>query len=53
MAAGTSPAITSLPAGGYQTAFRANTGNLWTAGTADVTDRGLTVAAGTSPSIAP
>ena len=26
------PAVVALPAGGYEVAFQANTGNLWTVG---------------------
>ena len=34
MMTGTSPAITGAAGGGYEVAFQANTGNLWTVGSA-------------------
>ena len=37
MMAGTSPAITALSGGGYEVAFQANTGELWTVGSAGST----------------
>ena len=55
MMAGTSPAITALPGGGYEMAFQANnTGNLWTVGNSGNTDWGPAdrMMAGTSPAIA-
>ena len=56
MMKGTSPAISGLPAGGYEVAFQANTGNLWYVGqgSGSITrgDRGLGMKAGTSPAIA-
>jgi hypothetical protein len=58
MKAGTSPAITGLPAGpglssnGYEMAFQANTGILWTAGTEGTQNLGLGMMADTSPAIA-
>ncbi len=51
MRAGTSPAITALPGGGHEMAFQANTGALWTVGTAGTRNWGLGMKAGTSPSI--
>jgi hypothetical protein len=51
MLAGTSPSIAALPSGGYEVAFQANTGNLWTVGSADNGDHKLGMLAGTSPSI--
>jgi hypothetical protein len=48
--AGTSPSIAGVE-GGYQVAFQANTGNLWTAGALGTRDWGLAMMAGTSPSI--
>jgi hypothetical protein len=53
MAGGTSPSITQLPNGGYEAAFQANTGNLWTAqsGASGGTNLSQGMMAGTSPSI--
>jgi hypothetical protein len=51
VAAGTSPSITALGDGGYEVAFRAANGHLWTAGEGGSKDWGLGVAPGTSPSI--
>ncbi|MGW4731673.1 hypothetical protein ACWEQC_21325 [Streptomyces shenzhenensis] len=50
MMKGTSPAITSVK-GGYQMAFQANNGILWTTGTLGTYNTGLGMAPGTSPSI--
>jgi hypothetical protein len=52
MMAGTSPAITALPGGGWAAAFQANTGNLWTV-TSDgaIRDTGQKMLSGTSPAI--
>jgi hypothetical protein len=50
MMAGTSPAITSL-GGGYEVAFQANTGSLWTVGTDSHGAWNLGMMAGTSPAI--
>src|SRR5207302_873953 len=49
---GTSPSITALPGGGYEMAFQANTGSLWSVGTDPHGDWGLGMKDGTSPSIA-
>jgi hypothetical protein len=53
MAGHTSPAITQLPNGGYEVAFQANTGVLWTAqsGASGGTNLSQGMMAGTSPSI--
>jgi hypothetical protein len=48
----TSPSIVALPAGGFEVAFQANTGALWTVGAAGNTAWSLGMRAGTSPSIA-
>ena len=48
---GTSPSIAAV-AGGYQVAFQANTGMLWTVGALGTRDWKLALMAGTSPSIA-
>ena len=50
MMAGTSPSIAG--GGSYNIAFQANTGNLWTYGTAGSGDRRLGMARGSSPTIA-
>ena len=52
MKAGTSPAIAASPQGGYEVAFQANTGNLFTYGGAGAGDHSQGMMAGTSPSIA-
>lgn len=53
MMAGTSPAITALTDGGYQVAFQANTGSLWTvhSGAAGGRNLALGMMAGTNPAI--
>ena len=51
MAAGTSPSIAKLPSGGYQSAFQANSGVLYTWGPAGNASTGQGMAAGTSPAI--
>ena len=51
MMTGTSPAITGLPGGGYQVAFQANTGILWTVAAAPGQNLGLGMMTGTSPAI--
>jgi hypothetical protein len=51
MMAGTSPSITGLSGGGFQAAFQANTGSLWTVGSAGSRDWKLGMMAGTSPAI--
>jgi peptidoglycan/xylan/chitin deacetylase (PgdA/CDA1 family) len=51
MKAGTSPAITALPGGGFEAAFQANTGTLWTVGSAATKNWSLGMKAGTSPAI--
>ena len=51
MKAGTSPAITALPGGGYEAAFQANTGHLWVVQNGAGQDLGLGMKAGTSPAI--
>jgi hypothetical protein len=53
MSGSTSPSITALSGGGYEYAFEANgTDHLWTYGTLEGGDTGLTMADATSPSIA-
>jgi hypothetical protein len=52
MTAGTSPSITALAGGGFEIAFQANTGALWTYGTASSGATDLGVNPRTSPSIA-
>ena len=49
--AAVSPAITAVADGGYQMAFQANTGDLWTAGADNHGAWDIGIAAGTSPSI--
>jgi hypothetical protein len=53
MLPGTSPSITALPGGGYETAFQDTDGNLVVSGNGATTavDTGLAMAPGTSPSI--
>jgi hypothetical protein len=55
MAAGTSPSITYTlgphDTGGYEAAFQANTGDLWTTGILGNDDLGLGIMPGTSPAI--
>jgi hypothetical protein len=51
MKAVTSPAITAV-SGGYEIAFQATTGALWTVGASGSNDTGLSMAATSSPSIA-
>jgi beta-glucosidase-like glycosyl hydrolase len=50
-AAGTSPSVGAFLAGGYQLAFQARTGALWTVGSAGNTNWNLGIRAGTSPTI--
>ncbi|HEX8742559.1 MAG TPA: CHAP domain-containing protein [Thermoleophilaceae bacterium] len=51
--AASSPAAGAGPAGnGFQVAFQANTGDLWTVGSADNSDRKLGMRAATSPALA-
>ena len=52
MRPGTSPAITALPSGGFEIAFQANTGTLWTTGNAGTGNTGLGMNPASSPSIA-
>jgi len=52
MSPGTSPAIAGLAGGGYEVAFEANTGSLWTVGIAGNKNWGLGMSPGTSPAIA-
>jgi len=52
MMAGTSPAITALPGGGYEVAFQAHSGSLWSVGADNHGDWGQPMKAGTSPAIA-
>jgi precorrin-6B methylase 2 len=54
MMPGTSPSITALTSGGYEVAFQANNGVLWTVGSgpgSNNEDWNLGMAGGTSPSI--
>jgi hypothetical protein len=51
MMAGTSPSVIATFGGGYEIAFQANTGMLWTAGKVRSGNTDLGVATGTSPSI--
>ena len=46
------PEITALPGGGYEAAFEANTGSLWTVGSAGNVSWPLGMWPGTSPAIA-
>ena len=48
----TSPSIAPVPGGGYEMAFRANTGYLWVTGTLGQSPTPYGIAANTSPSIA-
>ena len=52
MMAGTSPGIVQLGSGGWEATFEANTGHLWTVGSAGGGDTGLAMASSTNPSIA-
>ena len=52
MRAGTSPSIAALSTGGYEMAFQANTGSLWSVGSDQHGSWGYGMMAGTSPSIA-
>jgi hypothetical protein len=52
MMPGTSPSVTALSNGGYEVAFQANTGHLWTVGSDPHGDWGLGMMPGTSPSLA-
>jgi hypothetical protein len=47
----TSPSITALSGGGYEMAFQANTGHLWSWGSVNKGDWGLGMKGTTSPSI--
>ena len=47
----TSPSVTALAVGGYEAAFQANTGNLWTVGAAGTVGWNVGMMQGTSPSI--
>jgi hypothetical protein len=50
MAAGTSPAVTAPPAGGFVIAYQADTGYLWTYTSASgATNTGLGMLSGTDP----
>jgi hypothetical protein len=51
MKARTSPSVAGLGGGGFQASFQANTGNLWTVGTAGMKDWQLGLKAQTSPCI--
>ena len=51
MEAGTSPAITALPGGGYEAAFQANTGLLWVAPNGTGQNTGLGMLTATGPAI--
>jgi hypothetical protein len=51
MKIGTSPSITAVAGGGYETAIQINTGDLWTLGSAGDRDWGLGLAPTTSPAI--
>jgi N-acetylmuramoyl-L-alanine amidase len=51
MRAQTSPTITALAGGGFEMAFQANTGELWTVGSAGNRNWGLGMRAQTSPTI--
>ncbi len=55
MAAGTNPSIATSPLGGYDTAFQANTGHLWTYSNGKYEEflPAQGIKSGTSPSIAP
>jgi hypothetical protein len=52
MLAATSPSIAKLPSGGYQSAFQANSGALYTWGPAGKASTGQAMAPSTSPAIA-
>jgi len=52
MKAGTSPAITRLAGGGYEVAFQAHSGSLWSVGADNHGDWSQGMMAGTSPAIA-
>lgn len=51
--AGTSPSVTGLQTGGFQVAFQANTGSLWTVGDAGSQDLGAGMMRISSPAILP
>jgi len=52
LSAGTSPSIAGTTNGGWESAFQANTGDLWIYGTdSSATEIGIVMDAGTSPSI--
>jgi hypothetical protein len=51
MAPATSPAITNLMSGGFQVAFQASDGYLWTTGTDGTYDAGVFMEPGSNPTI--